>query len=376
MARHQLIGAEVSLYTGKLRAYLRYKRIPFDEVVATREIYRNVIVPRTGVRYIPVLITDDDQALQDTTVIIDALEQRYPQPSVYPAGPLQRLVSVLLETWADEWLVIPAMHYRWSIAENRDFAVAEFGRTSAPEASAEDQWRIGEENAKPFAGALPRLGITDATSTAIETSYHELLAELDQHFARYPFLLGGRPSIGDFGLIGPFYAHLYRDPWSGRLLRNTAPQVERWILRMIDPAAHEQPDEFLPDDQLPGTLLPVLTRMFAEQGPVLQQTLQQVKDWAENNKPRSVEQATGAPTTVPRAIGECTFTIAGVRGKRLTVPYMQWMWQHCVDAYQQVDEADRSRADRWLAQIPGALELLQTPITQRLGREKNQVVLA
>ncbi len=74
MKRHQLIGAPVSLYTGKARAYLRYKRIPFDEVLSTREVYRSVIVPRTGVRYIPVLITDDDVELKDTTEIIDQLE--------------------------------------------------------------------------------------------------------------------------------------------------------------------------------------------------------------------------------------------------------------------------------------------------------------
>ena len=34
--RHQLIGAEVSYYSGKVRAYLRYKRVPFEEIAATR----------------------------------------------------------------------------------------------------------------------------------------------------------------------------------------------------------------------------------------------------------------------------------------------------------------------------------------------------
>ena len=57
---HKLIGAEVSLYTGKVRAYLRYKGIAFEEVAARAEVYRDVIIPRTGVRFIPVLISDDD----------------------------------------------------------------------------------------------------------------------------------------------------------------------------------------------------------------------------------------------------------------------------------------------------------------------------
>src|SRR5690349_17598234 len=105
---HKLIGAEVSLYTGKVRAYLRYKGIPFEEVAASAEIYRDVIIPRTGVRYIPVLISDDDVAVQDSTAIIDFMEARYPEAPVYPSGPVQRLVALVLETYADEWLVVPA----------------------------------------------------------------------------------------------------------------------------------------------------------------------------------------------------------------------------------------------------------------------------
>jgi glutathione S-transferase len=367
MNKHQLIGAEVSLYTGKLRCYLQYKGIAFGDVLATREIYRDIIIPRTGVRYIPVLITDDGQALQDTTVIIDALEQRYPQRGVYPTAPLQRLIAVLLETYADEWLVMPAMHYRWSFAENRDFAIREFGRTSAPDASAEEQWAIGEETSKPFASALPKLGVNADNSAAIETSYLALLKDLHHHFAHYPFLLGDKPCIGDFGLIGPLYAHLYRDPYSGRVLSETAPQVEAWIQRMLDPISHRHTAEsdFLADDQLPNTLLPVLTRMFKEQGPVLLQTITQVKDWANNN----------AQAPLPRVIGECRFTVEGVAATRLTFPYMQWMWQRCADAYQQLNTNDRLRVDAWLSAVPNAVELLNTPIAQRVGRENNRVVL-
>lgn len=367
MPVHQLIGAPVSLYTGKLRCYLNYKSIPYEEILASKQVYQDIIIPRTGVRYIPVLITDDDQALQDTTVIIDALEQRYPDHSVYPASPLQRLVSLLLETYADEWLVIPAMYYRWRVAENRDFAIREFGRTSAPEASAEEQWQIGEENAKPFASALPRLGICADNSAAIEASYLALLADLNRHFSLYPFLLGDKPCIGDFGLIGPLYAHLYRDPWSGRLLTEKAPRVAAWVQRMIAPAVNRYATQgdFLPDDQIPDTLLPVLARMFEEQGPVLRQTLRQVKDWAAHN----------AQPELPRAIGECTFAIGGVEATRLTFPYMQWMWQRSVDAYQQLSDRDRERADALLASAPGAMELLNTPIEQRVGRENNRVIL-
>ncbi len=363
MATHQLIGAEVSLYTGKLRSYLNYKRIPFEEVVACKEVYRDIILPRTGVSYIPILITDDDVALQDTTEIIDYLETRYPDNAIYPEGPCQRLAALMLETYADEWLVIPAMHYRWSIEENREFAIREFGRTSAPQACAEDQLAIGRENAKPFAGALPRLGVSDSNQSAIETSYLSLLDDLNHHFAAHDFLLGSRPSIGDFGLIGPLYAHLYRDPYSGRLMKARAPQVAAWVERMIDPSFSA--GEFLPEDRVPTTLLPVLARMVSEQGPVLQSTQDQLMAWA----------ATAEDGQIPRVIGEVSFQIEGITGKRLTFPYMLWMWQRPYDAYHALQTEDQERVDALLQTIPGAQELLGYPLTQRVKRVNNRLQL-
>ncbi len=107
---YRLYGAAISLYTGKVRAYLRYRNIPFVEESGSPEIFE-----RVGFRMIPVLHTPDDELIQDTTVIIDHLEARSAEvglggSSVYPARPAQRLVALLFEVYGDEWLVIPAMH--------------------------------------------------------------------------------------------------------------------------------------------------------------------------------------------------------------------------------------------------------------------------
>lgn len=71
---------------------------------------------------IPVVVTSDGECVQDITEIIDYFEQRCPEPSVYPAGAWQRLVSLLLEVYGDEWLVLPAMHYRWHLMFQRPLA--------------------------------------------------------------------------------------------------------------------------------------------------------------------------------------------------------------------------------------------------------------
>jgi len=361
MTRHQLIGAWVSLYTGKVRAYLRYKNIPFEEVPATREVFRDVIVPRTGVRFIPVLISVDDVAVQDSTEIIDFLERRYPEAGIYPETPIQKLVALILETYGDEWLVIPAMHYRWNVPENRAFAIAEFGRLSAPSASEAEQKEIGEKLSGPFAGALPALGIEPATVPAIETSYRELLAELDHHLSAQNFLLGSRPSIADFGLIGPLYAHLYRDPASGRLMKELAPRVHAWVERMLEPTPRS--GEFLPEDRVPSTLRPILERTFRELGPVLESTLARL----------AASEPEIGTRPVPRSLGTHEFQLGTTKGVRAVYPFNLWRWQRAHDHYRALSDETKAAAAKLLP--AQGIALLEQPLTPRLTRRDNRLFL-
>lgn len=362
-ATYRLIGAEASYYTGKVRAYLRWKGIPFEEVLATRDVYREIIVPRTGVQYIPVLLTPDDVAVQDTTEIIDFLEARFPEPSVYPASPLQRLVAILLEIYGDEWLVLPAMHYRWSFAENEAFVLREFGETVHPDGTREEQIAAGRTLSAPFSGALPLLGVTARTIPAIEAWYEELLDQLSAHFAAHPFLLGTRPSIGDVGLMGPLYAHLARDPYPARLMRERAPRVWDWVQRMNTPEPRS--GAFLAADGVPETLSPILRRMFAEHLPVLCETADRLAEWLDANP--------GA--RIPRAIGAHEFRVGGVAEQRMLFPYTVWMFQRAVDTYAAIPAADRPRVDAFLSER-GGLTGLQHAVRRRVRRERNRLVAA
>ena len=40
--KYTLYGAEFSLYSGKARAYLRYKKLAFDEVLSTVTVYKKI----------------------------------------------------------------------------------------------------------------------------------------------------------------------------------------------------------------------------------------------------------------------------------------------------------------------------------------------
>lgn len=336
---YRLYGAEISYFTGKVRAYMRWKRLAYEEVPANADVYRELIVPRVGFAVIPVVVTASDETLQDSTEIIDLLEQRHPEPTIVAPTPTLRLIGQLLELYADEWLVIPAMHYRWH--HNRDWAMRSFGALSAPSASAEEQLAIGTRRAAPFAKAAVALGAEPHMHAAIEASYTGFLAELDAHFARYPYVLGSRPSIGDFGLFGPLYAHQYRDPISGEHMRRLAPHVVRWVERMLSGDA-DGGGEFV--TECPESLAPVLRRMLREQLPVLADSAQELRAWL---KDHSGER-------VPRVIGTHAFTLEGVCGQRMIRPYSLWMLQRARDTYLSLSESDRTHADMLLASLGGA----------------------
>lgn len=336
---YRLYGSEVSYFTGKVRAYLRWKGLPFEEVPSDAAAFRDVIVPRVGFPVIPVLLTPEDDCLQDSTDIIEALEARHPAPSITPDGPRLRLVSLLLELYGDEWLVIPAMHYRWH--HNREWAIAEFGALSAPGASPQEQREIGARRAVPFARAAELLGGEPGMHAAIEQSYESLLGELSAHFAVHPCLLGSRPGMGDFGLIGPLYAHQYRDPFTGRHMREKAPVVASWVERMQHPVPRS--GDFLPNDAVPDTLRPILARMFREQFPVLADSAKRVSAW--------MDEHPGEP--LPRAIGSHGFALEGRQGSRIIRPYSLWMLQRARDCYRTLAPDEQAAAAEWLSPLGG-----------------------
>lgn len=353
-----------SYYSGKTRSYLRYKRIPYREEIATLGVFRRLLIPRTGVKFIPVVRTPDEVWLQDTTAIIDALEPRFPQRSVYPDTPRQRLVSLLFELYGDEWLLLPAMHYRWSFWHERahiDDVLEHFGLLLSPHAPRALRRFAGRQFCRPFAGALPILGITPRTIPALEAGYEEFLVQMDAHFARHRYLLGDRASIGDFGLIGPLYAHLGRDFHPKALMQRIAPNVCAWVQRMNerDPAV----GAFLPDDAIPDTLLPVLRRLFAEHMPVLQDTVQRLDHWIEANPDRKI----------PRMIGQHRYRLGGVEEQRHIFPYAQWMLQRPLDCYRGLSAAERAPVDALLHAVDGG-SAMQTVIRRRLHRVHNRLV--
>jgi len=351
---YRFYAAEISYFSAKVRPALRYKGVHYLELEPD---YRNVIIPRTGLHFIPILVTPDDETWQDTSEILDALERCHPAPPLVPTTPVQRVASLLLEVYADEFLLLPAMHYRWSFPESETKARADFAAMSSDAA-------VAARFADRMKGSLAFLGVGPDTAGAIEAHTRDLLAVLGAHFAEVPYLLATHMSLADCALMGPLYAHLYLDAVPGRLLRERAPRVCRWIERMNrpDPTA---PGEWLPNDRLAPTLRDLLALAGRDAVPIVLDTVRAFEDWADT-RPPDVDEP-------PRGVGSHETTLRGVRFTRFTGAYTLWMLQRPLDAYRALDAAGRAAVDAALAGT-GCEALLSYVPRHRLGKRHFKLV--
>jgi glutathione S-transferase len=351
-----LHGWQLSLYSGKARAYLRYKGIPHVEK-PPRLWTLDTIRRETGAKVLPAVVTPEGEWLQDTSHIMDRLEARFPQAPVLPATPRQRIASLVLEAWGDEFWLPSAMHYRWSFPENYALFERDTGRNLLPFVPGLIRNRAAATMAGKMRSFLPTLGVSAGQHRVIEAWTEAQLDRLETHFSRHPYLLGTRPSYGDFGLIGPLYAHLGRDPYPRRVLIEPRSHLAAWIARMQDPP-QPRAGEFLPDDEVPATLGPVFRSIFAEFWPYLEQT--------------QAQAAKALPALDPgrglrRALGEIRFSLGEQPFRRLAAPFSLWMAQRPLDAYAELTPEQKMPVDAWLATVGGA-RAMQLSIRPRLKR--------
>ena len=372
---YTLYGAPVSLFTGKARSYLRKQGIDFVEVSPGSDRYLNYIVPTVGRWIIPVMETPDGRIIQDGADIIDHFEKGDGQPlrrmSVYPESPVLLAISHLFEIFGGEGLMRPAMHYRWNFdRENLDYLRSEFALVAPPAASPEEEERVFLHNSGRMRKATVKFGATPETAPLIEQAFHQWLDLFNAHLAHHPYLLGGQPTIGDFGLIAAMWAHLFRDPVPQSLIKAHAPRVGRWVERMTtsEPYAHEYDAkiDMISDNDVPETLKSMMRHVADEWLPEIAAHYEHANQWLAD-RPDLVAGTNGKDNPASRNIGEAVFEWRGTRITTVVQPYRFWLLQRLHDDLAAAEPSDQARV-RQLFRDTGVEALLDLRTIRRVER--------
>lgn len=366
-----LYGLPHSLYTGKTRSYLRKQGIAYVERTPLDPGFRERILPVVGWGVVPVVELADGSVIQDTTDILDHFEDRGVPLTARPPGALQRVLGHVTELYAVVGLTRHAMHYRWSyFGDQEAFLRDAFVHGAGPDGADRIMDRMR--------AYLPALGVTPHTVPAIEASYLRLLDLLNSHLSDHPYLLGGQASVGDYGLLGPLFAHLGRDPVPASLMKTRAPKVFRWVERMNASDADMPEFEgygsgYLPEDAVPEILRPVFSHMAEELFPELTDYRDALTDHLKTEAPKLGTPVSARPHQ--RILRTVPTTFRGARFDGGLQPYVFHLWQRVRDAFDAAPAEERPRVHAWLSSC-GLAALVDEPLPARIERRGGRDVLA
>lgn len=262
---YTIYGVTPSYFTQKGIALLRFKELTFQfrwkDVTVREELEK-----RAGSRLIPVVVTGEGEYLWDTTPIAFFLDERYPEGQMLPQTPRQRIVARVLEDYLDEWVTRMVIHFRWFNEEDTLASGVAMARELVGVTADEDD--LTHEERAQIEGVLAGMitwgrktcgdvGAGEDQMQQIHAEFARFLTCLEMHFRENDFLLGSRPSLGDFTLWGGLEAHFLFDPTPRALIESVAPALLAFHDRMQKTTC-SNPGEWMADDKLPDMLMPLL----------------------------------------------------------------------------------------------------------------------
>jgi glutathione S-transferase len=366
---HILYAMPHSLYSGRARSYLIKNRIPFEERSTGHESFKAEVLPKGKLPTIPTLVTPEGQVIRDGAAIIEHFEAVSGRPC-QPPGARQQVISSLFDVIGTDGLLRPAMHYRWNFPDDNLAFVRYHFLHSQRDVPEREEKTEAMMNRMRHAAMI--FGVTEQSQSVVEALYLEYLEALNAHFEHYPYLLGWRPCIGDFGLLAPMYAHLGRDPYPARLMQQRAPAVYRWVERMNRedqdvPECFNAGNDFLANDEVPETLIPVLKILAEDFVPETLAAAELINSWLDEHQPESGAVAVGR---LAEALGTADFTVRGETITALAQPHRFYLLQRAQDIFAALAQEEQVGVADIMSDA-GMSAVLSTALTRRIVRSDN-----
>ncbi|QFU76629.1 glutathione S-transferase family protein [Halioglobus maricola] len=327
----KLVGGTASPYTRKMVALLRYRRVPYAIGWGQPEQACDALgVEKPRPTFHPTFFFEEGgetRAECDSTPIIRKLETMYPGRTVLPPDPALAFIDYLIEDFADEWCTKFMFHYRWYPEIDADNAGTLLPLGIDLSVSQENHAHFKQFFAERQIGRLHVVGSNDTTAPVIDASYRRFLAAMENHLANQPFMLGGRPGAGDFGLHGQLTQLVGFDPTPRAIAHEVSPRTVAWVDLMEDQSGLEPKNsDWIALEDQPDSL----RGLMAEIGRVY--------------APAQIANARAVQA------GEKTWEaeIDGAPWVQQTFPYQAKCLKWTNERYQSLSEDDRARVDALL----------------------------
>jgi glutathione S-transferase len=227
--KRTLIQLDISHYSEKVRWTLDYKQVPHIRRSPLPGSHMPIAFALTRGESITLpLLRLDGRTIADSTAILAALEERYPDPPLYPADPEQRRRALELEDFFDEELGPHARLLPFHELTKEPAMFAEVAAAAVPGPLGKAKGPIGLY-ARTYTGL--RFGVRDEAAAAL--AREKIVAAMDRLEAELAagegeFLVGERLSVADVTAASLFYPVI--GPDEGPLPADvpTPPALERF----------------------------------------------------------------------------------------------------------------------------------------------------
>jgi glutathione S-transferase len=204
MNRPVLWHLPLSHYSEKVRWALDYKGVQHERHTAIAGYHMALALFLTkGSHFTLPVIALDGRRIGDSTAIIAALEERHPDPPLYPTDPTERGRALALEDWFDEHLGPAIRRYVFHALRGERELFDELASQQVPPALRNHR-RMAGAYARVFTGARFQ-AISDEKAQASLNATLGALDRLEEELGEHQYLVGERFTVADLTAAALFY---------------------------------------------------------------------------------------------------------------------------------------------------------------------------
>lgn len=226
MAEVVLHQWQISPFCGKVRKILRLKGIPY-RVENYNGLRATMVGKLTSAAKLPVLDLDGKR-IPDSTAIAAYLNERQPEPALYPSDRCDAAMARIIEDWADESLYYYEMFFRVEFPPARSAAVAYL----CADRPSWEQLVFAPIFSRTLRKKLKEHGFAGRSREDVEASFLRHLDDLEAMLQKRDWLVGDVQSIADIAVSAQIDEIVRTSHLASRI--GSLPRLSTWLARLAE----------------------------------------------------------------------------------------------------------------------------------------------